>query len=293
MASPRGHKAAPLGGSKSSDQMVPAETAKPERGARRGIQSIEIGFKILDYLRTMLRPVPLKMIAAGTGMSSANVHYYLVSFQAVGIVRQEEDTGCYALGPYALKLGMAAIEQFDVFTAARPVMTDLANTVGQTVFLGVWGNRGPTIVYRVESGGARQILELRVGSVLSLLRSALGRNFLAHLPRTATEALLSQELAEEAPRSSRLKTDDTPTNLAEIEEMVATIRANGMSRCRDALLPNFTSLSAPIFDQTGFMTAAITLMGPVGTLDDSLDGSVAQALRSRSRAISATAGWNS
>ncbi|MFN5036968.1 MAG: helix-turn-helix domain-containing protein, partial [Bradyrhizobium sp.] len=110
--------------------------AKAERTGRRGIQSIEIGFRILDYLRTELRPVPLKMIAANTGMSAANAHYYLVSFQAVGIVRQETDTGCYALGPYALKLGMAAIEQFDVFTAARPAMTELATTIGHTVFLG-------------------------------------------------------------------------------------------------------------------------------------------------------------
>ncbi|MFX4520386.1 hypothetical protein ABTA72_19560, partial [Acinetobacter baumannii] len=91
---------------------------------------------------------------------------------AVGIVRQETDTGCYALGPYALKLGMAAIEQFDVFTAARPAMTELATTIGHTVFLGVWGNRGPTIIYRVEGGASRPIIELRVGSVLSLLRSA-------------------------------------------------------------------------------------------------------------------------
>ncbi len=45
--------------------------AKPERSGRRGIQSIEVGFRILDYLRTVLRPVPLKMIAAETGLSAA------------------------------------------------------------------------------------------------------------------------------------------------------------------------------------------------------------------------------
>jgi DNA-binding IclR family transcriptional regulator len=263
--------------------------AKAERTGRRGIQSIEIGFRILDYLRTELRPVPLKMIAANTGMSAANAHYYLVSFQAVGIVRQETDTGCYALGPYALKLGMAAIEQFDVFTAARPAMTELATTIGHTVFLGVWGNRGPTIIYRVEGGASRPIIELRVGSVLSLLRSALGRNFLAHLPRSITEQMLDQELKEERSRHARI--DDAPATKAEVEDMVATIRHDGISRCRDALLPNFTSLSAPIFDQTGFMIAAITMMGPIGILDDDLKGATARALLAHARALSATAGW--
>ena len=268
-----------------------AKAAPADRPGRRGIQSIEIGFRILDYLLTALRPVPLKMIAAGTGMSAANVHYYLVSFQAVGIVRQEADTGCYALGPYALKLGMAAIEQFDVFTAARPVMAELATTIGHTVFLGVWGNRGPTIVYRVEGGASRPIIELRVGSVLTLLRSALGRNFLAHLPPDLTRPMLAQELAEGAPNGRRPKADDTPGSPAEVADMTAAIRRNGISRCRDALLANFTSLSAPIFDQTGFMIAAITLMGPIGVLDDDLAGPTAQALRDQARAISAIAGW--
>ncbi|UZE51549.1 IclR family transcriptional regulator [Rhodopseudomonas sp. P2A-2r] len=268
----------------------PAKLLKAERPGRRGIQSIEIGFRILDFLRTELRPVPLKRIAASTGMSAANVHYYLVSFQAVGIVRQEVDTGCYALGPYALKLGMAAIEQFDVFTAARPVMAELAGTVGHTVFLGVWGNRGPTIIYRVEGGGSRSIIELRVGSVLSLLRSALGRNFLAHLPGDITESMLHQELKEERARAGATS-DDTPANRVEVDDMQRTIRQNGISRCRDALLPNFTSISAPIFDQTGFMIAAITMMGPIGILDDALSGDTAQALRQKAAAISATAGW--
>ncbi|SFI03820.1 IclR family transcriptional regulator [Bradyrhizobium sp. cf659] len=267
----------------------PGKTTTAERTGRRGIQSIEIGFKILDYLRTEMRPVPLKMIAANTGMSAANVHYYLVSFQAVGIVRQESDTGCYALGPYALKLGMAAIEQFDVFAVARPAMTELATTIGHTVFLGVWGNRGPTIIYRVEGGASRPIIELRVGSVLSLLRSALGRNFLAHLPRSLTGEMLDQELKEERSRETRV--DDAPTTKAEVEEMMDTIRRDGISRCRDALLPNFTSLSAPIFDQAGFMIAAITMMGPIGILDDDLKGPTATALIAHARALSATAGW--
>lgn len=288
MKRPRGPRP-PDPSSASGRGSKPNKPAKAERTGRRGIQSIEIGFKILDYLRTELRPVPLKMIAANTGMSAANVHYYLVSFQAVGIVRQETDSGCYALGPYALKLGMAAIEQFDVFAVARPAMTELATTIGHTVFLGVWGNRGPTIIYRVEGGASRPIIELRVGSVLSLLRSALGRNFLSHLPRSLTAQMLDQELKEELSRQPR--PDDAPTTTAEVEIMMDTIRRDGISRCRDALLPNFTSLSAPIFDQSGFMIAAITMMGPIGILDDDLKGQTATALISHARALSATAGW--
>lgn len=259
--------------------------------ARRGIQSIEIGFRILDYLRTTGRPVPLKEIAAGTGMTVANVHYYLVSFLEVGVVRQDADTGFYALGYYALKLGIAALEQFDVFTVARPVMAELAAAVGHTVFLGVWGNRGPTIVYRIEGGDSRPILEIRVGSVLPLLRSALGRNFLANLPRDLTRESLKQEMKQHQADGSLDGITDLPRSTGDVEKMLATVRQVGLSRCRDALLPHYTSLSAPIFDHTGFIIAAITLMGPVGVLDDDPEGPTARTLLERARQISREAGW--
>jgi len=278
-----------------------ARTAGPATGkqdpappaARRGIQSIEVGFRILDVLRGTPRPLPLKDIAEACALTVANVHYYLVSFQKVGVVQQQPDTGHYGLGPYALRLGLAALEQFDVFAAARPIMADLAAMTGQTVFLGVWGNKGPTIVYRVEGSGSRPLLELRVGSVLPLLSSALGRNFLAHLPQARSRELLEQELGLRAGKPSpAARPAQAPAyTMDEVRRMCEEIRRRHISRCRDDLIPHFTSLSAPVFDMLGEMIAAITLMGPVGLLDDDLDAETARLVAEKAALISAAAGW--
>lgn len=263
-----------------------ADGAAKSASSRRGIQSIEVGFKILDVIRHTGHPLPLKELAEKCELTVPNVHYYLVSFQKVGLVVQQADTGFYGLGPYALRLGLAALEQFDVFTTARPVMAELAAITGQTVFLGVWGNKGPTIVYRVEGSQGRPLLELRVGSVLPLLSSALGRNFLAHLPSVNTRDLLEQELA------STRKADGTPRYSShDVETLRQDVLTHHLSRCRDALLPHFTSISAPIFDMLGEMKAAITLMGPVGSFDDSIDSATTQTLIEKAKSISATAGW--
>ncbi len=254
--------------------------------SRRGIQSIEVGFRILDAIRQAGRPLPLKELAESCQLTVPNVHYYLVSFQKVGLVHQQADTGFYGLGPYALRLGLAALEQFDVFTTARPAMAELAAITGQTIFLGVWGNKGPTIVYRVEGSRSRPLLELRVGSVLPLLSSALGRNFLAHLPLVNTKDLLDQELA------SLKKTDGANQyTMRDVDAMRNEVLTHHMSRCRDALLPHFTSMSAPIFDMLGEMKAAITVMGPVGSLDDELESDTARLLIEKAQSISAVAGW--
>ena len=75
--------ARPAGKAEKNSDQAPAT-------ARRGIQSIEVGFRILDVIRKIGRPMPLKEIADACGLTVPNVHYYLVSFQKVGVVQQHE-----------------------------------------------------------------------------------------------------------------------------------------------------------------------------------------------------------
>lgn len=269
---------------------VDIRSAKP-RGTRKGIQSIEIGFKILDFLVQAGQPVPLREIAAGTGLPSSNVHFYLVSLIEVGAVKQDLDARTYGLGPYALRLGIAGLEQFDLFGSAKEALQDLANEAGHSAFLGVWGNHGPTIVFRVEGQQSRSVFELRIGSVLPVLRSALGRNLLAYLPDGMTSTLVNQELADIASMHQSEPNLDLPRNRREIAELVKDVRARGLSRCRGMLLSDFTAISAPVFDYSGTIVAGLTVMGPVGLLDDNLDGPVAQLVHAAAERVSIEAGF--
>lgn len=260
----------------------------PKSTQQRGIQSVEIGFSILDVLLRAGRALPLNKIAEGTGLTVANVHYYLVSFQRVGVVLQEPDTGHYGLGSYALKLGVSALEQFDVYKLARSAMADLSEHTGHTVFLGVWGNKGPTIVNRVEGGASRPLLELRVGSVLPLLSSALGRNFVAHLPSNVTTPLIELELTLNCPVANPSEAD-VPQDMPAVQAMIERIQAQGYSHCRNTLLPHFTSMSAPIMDLSGSIVAALTIMGPNHLMERS-EADTLQRLRHHAAEISQTAG---
>lgn len=260
------------------------------KNGRRGIQSIETGFNILEVLRAAGGPIPLRTIAARCEMPVANVHNYLVSFQNVGVVVQESDTGFYGLGHYAIKLGTAALQQFDVHKVARPAMAELGAETGHSVFLGVWGNKGPTIVYRVECAQRPPLWELRVGSVLPLLTSALGRNFLAHLPEHMTADLIKEELGKQK-RNSDTSKSDIPHTLAQVQELRAAIRELGFSCCRGTFLPDVTTLSAPVFDQFGAIIAGMTIMGPVADLSCDPDSEAVRLLKKYSAQVSSAAGW--
>lgn len=142
---------------------------------RAGIQSVEVGFALLEGLTRARGPLMLKDVAAAAGMSAAKAHRYLVSFQRLGLVTQDARTARYDLGPAALKLGLASLARLDAMRLARERVPGWMEQIAHTLALAVWGNHGPTIVHWEESPQA-VTANLRLGDVMPLLSSATGRS---------------------------------------------------------------------------------------------------------------------
>lgn len=267
------------------------QTIQPARKPpRKGVQSIEVGFSILNVLMASARPLPLKTISKISDLPPSKVHSYLVSFTALDVVRQDSSTGHYGLGPRALKLGLAFLGQFDLFSATRPVMADLAEQIGITVFLGVWGNRGPTIIYRADGPLSETVLDIRVGAALPILRSAVGRNLAAYMPDNIIRPLIVQELSHFV-ASGATDTIETPKTLMMVQRMFEKVRADGISRVRGGLISDYSALSVPIFGFSGAPYGALTIMGRYNSFDDSLEGDSALKLKAACSSISTACGF--
>ncbi|MCU0869613.1 MAG: IclR family transcriptional regulator, partial [Burkholderiales bacterium] len=138
----------------------------------------------------------------------------------------------------------------------------------------VWGNKGPTIVRWEDS--ARDInVHLRAGAVMPLLGSATGRAFAAWLPAAATARLLADELS----RARRAGRDDLPTDAAAVDRLHAEARRHGLARVKGQLLPGIHALAAPVFDHTGRMVLAVTVLGHAGRFDADWNGVPATRLK--------------
>ncbi|MDA0708510.1 MAG: IclR family transcriptional regulator [Proteobacteria bacterium] len=268
------------------------EKIVPLKTARKGVQSIEIGFSILAVLQQSTKPLPLKTISERSELAPSKVHSYLVSFCSLDIVIQHSDTGYYSLGSFALKLGLSYLDQFDLFSTSKPIMERLAEDIGETIFLGVWGNQGPSIIHRVDGPQSQTVLDIRVGSVFPLIRSSLGRIFAAHMPKSTIKPILQKEV-ESNIRTGQYKEDiENPQNLIDVYKMLDKVHADGFSRCRGGLLYDFTAMSVPIFDYAGSIAASLTMIGLRGSLDDEIEGRPAQALIKASKTISSSCGYD-
>lgn len=252
---------------------------------RAGIQSVEVGFALLDALSRADGPLMLRDLAAAAGMSAAKAHRYLVSFQRLGLVQQDVQTTRYDLGPAALKLGLACLSRIDAVKLARERIGPLLVEIGHTLALAVWGNRGPTLVHWEESPRAAKV-NLRLGDVMPLLSSATGRCFAAHAPAHAIAPLLEQELAL-ARQGSR---SDLPQTAQAVEAMLAEVRTRGIARAVDSMLPALAGFCAPVFDSDGHMVLGIVAVGSIAHFDTDWDGSVARALRGAASRLSADLG---
>ena len=254
--------------------------------ARAGIQSLEVGFTLLDVLTQTPGPLMLRDLAARAGMSAAKAHRYLVSFQRLGLVVQDSRTTRYDLGPAALKLGLAALSRLDAVRLARERMPPLMEQIGHTLALAVWGNHGPTIVHWEESPQA-VTANLRLGDVMPLLASATGRCFAAHVAPEAIAPLVREELA----RAQKLQRTDLPRTQAEVNTLLAEVRTRGVARVVDTLLPGIVGFCAPVFDADGHMALGIVTLGSIATFDPEWGGAVEQPLRAAALQLSQDLGW--
>ncbi len=260
------------------------EAKKP----RQGIQSIEVGTRLLRALAANGRSMMLRDVARNAGMPAAKAHRYLVSFLRMGLVEQNANTGRYDLGEFALELGLASLARLDPVRLAGPVLDDLCERSGETVALAMWGNHGATCVRWVEAGGPVTVT-LRTGIILPLTSSATGLAFAAFYRSPYLRKMLDAEMQAVAAARNTTAAAVLTALTVQLEE----IRRHGIARASGSVTPGINGFSAPVFDHSGHMVAAITSLGIIGNFDMDWESPMAQSTREAAATLSRRLGYGS
>lgn len=249
--------------------------------AQRAVQSVEVGGRLLLALAAHPGPLSLKDLAAAAELPAARAHPYLVSFGKLELITQDAASGRYALGPAALRLGLACLRQLDPVKEATPIADALATRTGHAVALSVWGDFGPTIIHMAE---ARQPLHvsLRVGSVMSLLTTATGRAFAACLPMETLRAGLSPLDPPEL-RAGHKKLKDYTDELRAIAD---EFRLHGVARAVGSPIPGVNAFCAIAFNQQAQPVIGLTALDLQDNLPSAWHSPMAKQVRDAAAAIS-------
>src|ERR1700751_1165717 len=162
-----------------------------DKKPRRGIQSVEIAFRILDVLQKSQRAMALRDIAPLAELTTSAANNYLVSLVRTGLATAGEKPGSYRLGPAALSLGVSAIQQIDGFEIVRREVTNLRDTTRRSAAVTTWSDDGPISLFN-QDGDQRGAFEFRTG-LIPMLSSAAGKSYAAQLPPNLTTRVIEQE----------------------------------------------------------------------------------------------------
>jgi DNA-binding IclR family transcriptional regulator len=222
-----------------------------ERKPRRGIQSVEIAFRVLGVVQRSPQAMALKDIAPLAGLTTSAANNYLVSLVRTGLAAGDERPGHYRLGPAALSLGVSAIQQIDGFEIVRREVTTLRDTTRRSAAVTTWTDDGPVSLFK-QDGDQRGAFEFRTG-LIPMLSSAAGKIYAARLPTTMTTHLIEREWG--AAFGSKVNAEKFR------EDAARELKRKGYTAIVRSDLSGYVSVAAPVLDWNGDVRFTLSLAG--------------------------------
>lgn len=258
--------------------------SRDQKSEGRGVQSIEIGSRLLQALCQESDPMMLKDLAKVAGFAPAQAHAYLVSYKKLGFVEQDPESGRYRLGHFAIDLGMTAMRTTNPMELAHNAVIELSEQTSLNVALIVWGSFGPTVV-QVEESGSQLNMNTRPGTVYSMSSTASGRVFSAFLPEKEVKDAIARE-KREGSNSARVG-----ASLFVPKREIDLIREVGYATVEAPPVPGIHAYSAPVFDHTGQIVLAVTIIGQDHFLEPRAKTEFIPALLNATRNLSKSLGY--
>ena len=237
------------------------EPVSVSKGAPQSVGRI---FAILENLAGAGRGITLSELAVKTSAPKTSLVGLLTGLVAEGYLLRD-DAGRYSLGPAFLSLALRSIAGRELVKLAKPIMTELMQTSGETVIYGTLSPEGDLVQYldKVESlNSIRYAVE--IGERRELYCISLGKVILAYLEPARLKAYLkSVSLVEFTP--------NTLTSVEDLRKQLVKIREEGIARAREERIIGAYGISVPIFSADGKTVAALAIAGPSDRMQDNAD----------------------
>jgi len=163
------------------------------------------------------------------------------------------DGGRYRLGPECLVLGAAFRGALDLRAEAGDLLHALVELTGETVHLAIPDRGRVLYVDKVESPHALRMVS-RIGGTNPFHCTGLGKAMLAFAGEDLVRRAIAAGLERRTPR--------TIVEVGELEAELERIREWGFAIDDVENEPGVRCVGAPVFDEEGAVTAAISVAGP-------------------------------
>lgn len=216
--------------------------------------AVQKAFQILDVVAGSAERLSLSELATQLGFSKSTTHGLVHALIREGALSQNAKGKKIYLGPAIVDMAFRGWNYLKIGKVARPLLEELRDAIGETVFLGVLspGNARAVIMATAEAAKPLKISS-PPGTTLSLLVGAVGKVFLAAMDdRRALEVIREKGLPEHTPQSI--------TGEAEYLEELARVREVGYALDHEEYLPGVKAVAIALGNMQG-LPLAIWVVG--------------------------------
>jgi IclR family KDG regulon transcriptional repressor len=217
------------------------------------IASVSRALRVLRCFSVDTPELGVSEIARTLGIHKSTVHRLLATLEHEGFLRQVEG-GRYMLAIAVLELAAGVIAWESIRETVLGSLRELAERTGETAHLAVLDAGEVLYVEKVEGKWSLR-MPSSVGKRLPLNCTALGKVFLAGLYRDESHRIIHG-------RKWRALTPNTLTDPQLIEAEVDSIRAQGYAIDREEVEEGLACIAAPITDDRGITSAALSISAP-------------------------------
>ncbi len=257
--------------------------ARGPKSASAPVGVISKVLKILEALQGSGSGLGLKAICDATGIHKSTAHRFLKHLEREGYLICTE-AGAYLIGPRLSQMTARVNPQANLQTVARPVLWELWKSTQETVNLAVLDQNTVLYVEVMESPHEFR-LSSRVGARRPLHATALGKVLAAFLPDDVKDSILSTITFQPF-------TQKTIMNMVQLRRELQKIQRQGYALDDEEAVPGARCVSAPILDSRGAAVGAVSVSGPVTRLSLGQVATLADAVTSAARSISAAMGFH-
>lgn len=220
---------------------------------RHTVQSVDRAMLLLETLAGDGGAWRLKDLARRTGLSPSTTHRLLTTLEQRRFVQFDAGRALWSVGRQAFSVGVAFSRRQGLLAPALPILKDLRDQTHETANLGVFENRVITVIGQMESHEIMRAIT-RLGGVVPMVGSAMGKAVLANLPNDVLEALVTRsDLRPITPRSI--------VAMEQLRSRLAQVRVDGFAVTDEEHHPGLRCVASPVFNHSGDVVGAISVSG--------------------------------
>ena len=247
------------------------------------LSSVKNALRILNSF-TMEEPEKkISDISTSLGLNKSTVSRTMTTLASEGFVYKDPDSKRYRLGFSILTLSGVINSNMNIYRESQPILNKLVDNIGETAHISTFDQLEVIYLQKVECNHPVRFLT-HVGKRNPAYCTSSGKVFLAFSKEDYLEMIIDKGLTK--------YTKNTITDPNKLREHIKEVKNRGFAYSVEEFSEGVVTIAAPIYDYTGKVIAALSVVGPKQRISQDKIPFLAKKVISSSMDISRNMGYS-